>query len=97
MTTILCQKEVVVNAIDVARFSQLLIRLPPKKPKKCGYKLWVISGYVCNCEVDGEKGKRGPPIGCDAPSAYVKIGFVVLRLTNDLETNTNKLSLENYF
>ena len=49
-----------------------------------------------NCEVDAEKGKKGPLIGC-APSAYGRNGFVVLRLTNDLETNTQRLFLENYF
>lgn len=77
-----------------------LKRYLPKKPKKWGYKLWAMagmSGYVYNFEIDGEKGKAGPPVGCSAPRSVGESGFVVLRLSKHLEENKHKLFFDNYF
>ena len=48
---------------------------------KSGYRLWAladISEYVCHYGIDGEKEKKGPPIGFDGPSACDENRFVVL-------------------
>jgi hypothetical protein len=71
-----------------------------KKPKKWGYKLWAlagVSGYVYTFEVDGEKGKTGPPDGWDAPEKCGESGFVVLRLIEKLEQEKHKLFFDNFF
>ena len=77
-----------------------LKRYLPKKPKKWGYKLWAIagvSGYVYTFEVDGEKGKTGPPDGWDAPEKCGESGFVVLRLIQKLEEDKHKVFFDNFF
>ncbi|XP_028399194.1 piggyBac transposable element-derived protein 3-like isoform X1 [Dendronephthya gigantea] len=77
-----------------------LKRYLPKKPKKWGYKLWAlagVSGYVYTFEIDGEKGKTGPPSGWDAPEKCGESGFVVLRLIQRLEANKHKLFFDNFF
>jgi hypothetical protein len=67
-----------------------LKRYLPKKPKKWGYKLWAlagVSGYVYTFEVDGEKGKTGPPEGSNPPEKCGQSGYVVLhtRSLSDLQ------------
>ena len=62
--------------------------------------LWAIagvSGYVYTFEVDGEKGKTGPPDGWDAPEKCGKSGFVVLRLIQKLEEDKHKVFFDNFF
>ena len=56
-----------------------------------------MSKYIYDYEVDGEKGKKGHPVGCDAPSACSESGFVILQLTNYLERSTHKLFFANFF
>ena len=57
---------------------------------------WCFSGYVYTFEVGGQKGKTGPPDGCDAPEKYGKNGFV-LRLIEKPEKEKYKLFLDNFF
>lgn len=56
-----------------------------------------MSGYVYNFEIDGEKGKSGPPAGCTAPNNVGASGYVVLRLCKDVQKNKHKLFFDNYF
>ena len=73
-----------------------LKRYLPKKTKKWGYKFWALagmSGYVYHFEIDGEKGKSGPPAGFTAPKNVGESGFVVLRLCKDLQKNKHKFFL----
>lgn len=78
-----------------------LKRYLPKKPTRYGYKLWAlagVSGYVYTFEVDGEKGKTGPPDGWDdAPEKCGESGFVVMRLIQKLEEDKHKLFFDNFF
>ena len=77
-----------------------LKRYLPKKPKKWGYKLWAlagVSGYVYTFEVDGEKGKTGPPEGSNPPEKCGQSGYVVLRLVEKLEEDNHKLFFDNFF
>lgn len=50
-----------------------------------------MSRYIYNFETDGEKEKVGPPLSCFSPRNVGESGFVVLRLTNHLEKNKQKL------
>lgn len=71
-----------------------------QKPKNWCYELLALvgmSGYVYNNELDGEKSKKQPLVGCYSLLACGKSGFVVLRLKNYLERNTHKLLFDNYF
>ena len=77
-----------------------LKRYLPKKPKKWGYKLWAlagVAGYVYTFEVDGEKGKTGPPDEWDAPEKCGESGFVVLHLIEKMEEDKHKLFFDNFF
>ena len=75
-------------------------RYLPKKPKKLGLKLWAmagVSGYIYNFEVDGEKGKTGPPQRCTAPDSVGASGAVVLRMSMNLQRMMHKLFFDNLF
>ena len=77
-----------------------LKRYLPKNSKKWGYKLWALAdvfGYVYTFEVDGEKGKAGPPEGSNPPEKCGQSGYVVLRLVEKLEEDKHKLFFDNFF
>ena len=77
-----------------------LKRYLPKKPKKWGYKMWAmagISGYVYDFELDGGLNTNGPPKGSDPPESCGESGYVVLRLSENLEPRKHQLFFDNYF
>ena len=54
-------------------------------------------GYVYDFEVDGGLGSKSVPTNCDPPAKCDESGFVVLRLSNDLNQFQHELFFENYF
>ena len=59
-----------------------------------GYKIWAmagISGHVCDFEVEGGLGTKGPPNGCDPPDSCGESEFVVLRLSKDVKPEKHQL------
>jgi hypothetical protein len=52
---------------------------------------------VYTFEVDGEKGKAGPPEGSNPPEKCGQSGYVVLRLVEKLEEDKYKLFFDNFF
>ena len=77
-----------------------LKRYLPKKPKKWGYKVWAragISGYVYDFEVEGGLGSKGAPADSEPPTECGESGFVVLRLTSDLDPFKHEVFFDNYF
>jgi hypothetical protein len=52
---------------------------------------------VYTFEVDGEKGKTGPPEGSNPPEKCCQSGYVVLRLVEKLEEDNHKLFFDNFF
>ena len=75
-----------------------LQRFLPKKPKKWGYKLWLlagVSGHVHNFEVDGASESKGRPEYMNPPSKYGESNFVIMKLTKDLEKNEHLVFYDN--
>ncbi len=70
----------------------------PKKPVKWGYKLWCragVSGYVYDFEVVGGNGAKGPPPNMKSNLTFGESEYVVLRLTQDLQSKKHKVFFDN--